>query len=371
MGYWAWRARAIVLASLACAQVAVADDPSLTRRTILPESEPIFASHDGQMIERLEIRSRGTEPGIVIRGLRDVVVRDVLVHHTLGPGILADDADGLVIQNVRIVNDAAPPAGPHIGENATNRSNILIRSSDDVQIERVALERGSSGIYLLDSHRARLRKIEGSDFRGPFPRGQLVQFDKCRAPELDGFSVVNPGSTSWSEDGINAYGSTDPVIRNGYIEGVNSPSGIGVLIENGEGGSGGLVENVDVRFWANGAFMAAEASKGVTFRNIGAFDGLAPAAVSTSAGLPGADGQPLPTLEAWAGINYRGPPTSGQEAFLVFGASGRITFEDVRYLNPARAGRLFWSDVPEVAFEAKPTRTLLSGPLRLSFDWER
>jgi hypothetical protein len=205
------------------------------------------------------------------------------------------------------------------------------------------LEKGSSGIYILQSNHARLSDIRGVDFRGPSPRGQFVQFDQCVDPVLDTFTVQNPGQTAWTEDVVSSYGSTDPIIRNGYIEGVNSPTGMGVMIENGNGGHGGLIENVDVRFWVNGAFGAADGSRDVTFRNVRALDGLAIGSVSDNANRVGADGAPIPTLEQWAGDNWRGGPTSGQEAFLVFNAAtASIVFDHAGFANLPRAGRIAW-----------------------------
>lgn len=334
---------------------------------VLTEAMALKATYSGQVIENLWVEASGTGPAIDVSNFDGVVIRNVVVFHMNGPGILIANAANVTIDNVRVINRAAPDRGPHAGERPDNRVNIVGLETDNLQIKNTYLEKGSSGIYLLDSRNPVLSRIQGFDFRGPLPRGQLVQFDKCINPVLDTFSVVNPGSTAWTEDVINAYGSIDPIIRNGYIEGVNSPTGHGVLIENGAGGSGGLVENVDVRYWVNGAFMAATDSRNVTFRNVRAFDGLALASVSDSAGKSGSDGMPVPTLEQWAGENFRGPPSSGQEAFFSYNAArpGSIAFERAGYSLLARANRVAWDVSLMTVYDFYPTSENPRPPFKL------
>ena len=103
------------------------------------------------------------------------------------------------------------------------------------------LRNGSAGIYALSSHRIKASFIEGYEFRGPFPRGQVVQFNQCTDPLLEDFSCENSGHVAWTEDNVNCYGCVNPIVRRGFIRGNNSPSGQGVMIENTVGGSGGAV----------------------------------------------------------------------------------------------------------------------------------
>lgn len=310
----------------------------------LERSGPVRAQYNGQIIESLWIETVGLGPAVDVTDFDGVVIRNLVVRHSGGPGIRVAGSANVLIENVRVINVAAPVRGPNTGYQAENRVNILGYKASNLRVTKAYLEKGASGIYLLETDRAILTQIQGFDFRGPFPRGQLVQFDKCFSPVLDTFSVVNPGSTAWTEDAVNSFGSIDPVIRNGYIEGVNSPSGVGVLIENDVGGSGGLVENVDVRLWVNGAFSAASKSRNVTFRNVRAYDGLATADISDSAGKRAFDGSLLPTLEQWAGANFRGMPLSGQEAFFAYKASSPATvnFERAGYYNLPRLHRIAW-----------------------------
>lgn len=127
-----------------------------------------------------------------------------------------------------------------------------------------SLTGGSSGVYLVGCPNASIRFVEGHDFRGPFPRGQLVQFDDSGGGILDDFSVVNPRDTSWPEDNVNVYRSLDVEIRRGLVDGNNSPSGVGVIFDGDL--ATGIVEDVDAVRMGNGCFSDYAGSDGVIFR---------------------------------------------------------------------------------------------------------
>jgi hypothetical protein len=116
---------------------------------------------------------------------------------------------------------------------------------------------------VLESPESHLSFIEGHDFRGPFPRGQVVQWDKSSKGVLEDFSVINP-PTSWPEDNVNIYQSVDMTIRRGHIDGNNSPSGVGVIFDGNL--AKGVVEDVDAIRMGNGCFSDYAGSDGVIFR---------------------------------------------------------------------------------------------------------
>ncbi|MGI9501933.1 MAG: hypothetical protein ACR2RE_02605, partial [Geminicoccaceae bacterium] len=225
-------------------------------------------------------------------------------------------------------------------------------------------------VYAHRCSRLQIGMLEGYDFRGPFPRGQLVQFDKCQKVLLEDFSCENSGATSWTEDNINCFGCVDPVVRRGFIHGNNSPSGVGVLIENGEGGQGGLVQDVDVVYWANGAFSATEGAKGVVFERCRARDGLGPEANSTSFGKTDYLGRPIPSLQSWLGNLDRGQPMSGQEAFFAFKVGKPdIVFRDCSYANLPKAPLLAWDQDQMAVAEFREVDFTPRGRLSLVFPW--
>lgn len=199
-------------------------------------------------------------PAIVVEGFANVVIRDVWIEHAGGPGIQLSGADDAVIDHVAIEHTGAPPSG----ENPTDELiNLSCYDSARLQATELRLVRGSSGAYLLECPDATLSRIEGHDFRGPFPRGQLVQLDKSDNAIIEDFSVVNPPE-SWPEDNVNVYQSTGVQIRRGLVDGNNSPSGVGVIFDGDL--ALGVVEDVDAIRMGNGCFSDYAGSDGVVFR---------------------------------------------------------------------------------------------------------
>ncbi|MBI2389929.1 MAG: right-handed parallel beta-helix repeat-containing protein [Deltaproteobacteria bacterium] len=233
----------------------------------LVDSGPIIATADGQVIEDLHIVATGV-PGIKVDGKKNVVIRNVWIEHEGAAGIALVNADALRIEGVFVDHTGAPPSGKN---DSAERNNIDCHGSSNVVVRGARLRRGSSGIYLNLCADSQLTQIEGYDFRGPFPRGQLVQFNASHDGVLDGFSVVN-GHTSWPEDNVNVYKSFRVVVRNGFIDGNNAPSGVGVIFD-GDTGSG-TVEDVDAIHMGNGCFSNFAGADGNTFRRVRCRDNI-------------------------------------------------------------------------------------------------
>jgi hypothetical protein len=225
----------------------------------LQDSGPITVTADGQVIEGLHVVSTDG-PAIVVEGFANVVIRDVWIEHAGGPGIDLAGADDIVIERVAIEHTGAPPSGENPSDELINLSCY---GSARMQVTDVRMVRGSTGAYVLECPDATLSRIEGHDFRGPFPRGQLAQFDKSDGAVLEDFSVINPPE-SWPEDNVNIYQSVDVTIRRGLIDGNNSPSGVGVIFDGDL--ALGLVEDVDAVRMGNGCFSDYAGSDGVVFR---------------------------------------------------------------------------------------------------------
>ena len=109
---------------------------------------------------------------------------------------------------------------------------------------------GSSDIRLLESPGATMSNIEGYNFRGPFPRGQFVQFDKSHNSVLTSFYVYSDPAGSHVEDKVSVYNSENVKISRGLIDGNNSPSGVGIMREGDSGG--GKVRESMLCVWAMG-----------------------------------------------------------------------------------------------------------------------
>ena len=237
----------------------------------------------------------------------------------------------------------------------------------DLRVDRVRLRDCSTGVYAEQCNNVWCSNLEGYNFRGPFPRGQLAQYNKCQNGLLEDFSVINQGSIAWTEDNINMYGCTDPHIRRGFISGNNSPSGVGVLIENSAGGSGGLIEDVDVVYWSNGAFSAATDADHVVFRGCRARDGL-DVSSNASEGKPDYQGKTIPNLKAWEGGIYRGAPSSGSEAFLAYQATRTIEYHTSKYYT-LPAG-VCWDRSLMTVAEFSQENFMPRAPIKLVFAWE-
>lgn len=223
----------------------------------LEESGPVTSSAVGQTIENLHITST-TGDGLAIEH-DNVTVRNVWVEHEGGRGIYIK-ADGVSLKDIHVSYTGAPESG----ENSTSaHTNIECYQGANLDVERARLDQGSSGIYLQSCADSHLQWIEGHDFRGPFPRGQVVQWNASDRGVLEDFSVVNPPG-SWPEDNVNVYKSYDAVIRRGLIDGNNAPNGVGVIFDGGD--STGLVEDVDAVRMGNGCFSGYAGGEDVTFR---------------------------------------------------------------------------------------------------------
>ncbi len=280
---------------------------------IYTPSGPVTVTHDNQVISALDITSTDG-PGITVSGFSGVVIDHVTIHHNGGPGIAVASAPGLTIRNADIVFDGAPAAGanPSAGDN-----NIDCLSSPGLTVRNVRLTRGSSGIYLNRCSGSTLSFVEGHDQRGPFPRGQLVQWDNADHGTLSNFSDENSLAYSWTEDNVNVYQSQYVTIRNGLVDTNNSPSGDGVIADNLSGHV--LVQNVDAVHQSNGCFgIYGGGEHDVTFQHTRCAD--------TVCTLP------------------RGAPLSGSLAWAVDPAAiaGDLNIESSRYENLCNPSNIVW-----------------------------
>lgn len=224
----------------------------------LTDSGPVKATADNQVIEGLRITST-SGPAIDIDGHNGVVVRNVEIFHSGGVGIHVANSDDVVLDHVSIEHTGAPVMGAN---SSADLLNISCYQSARLTVTGARLTRGSSGIYLQSCPDSKLSFIEGHDFRGPFPRGQIVQWNASDSGLLEDFSVENPPE-SWPEDNVNVYKSLNALIRRGLVDGNNSPSGVGVIFDGDT--STGRVEDVDAIRMGNGCFSNYAGADGNVF----------------------------------------------------------------------------------------------------------
>jgi hypothetical protein len=216
------------------------------------------------VIENVRIEVTG-RPAIVVDGLSNVTIRNIEILHEGADGVQAFHTDNLLIDNVNIVH-----TGSRSPNHSVDQNNIFVYSSNRLVVRNARLTGGSAGIYVLESPGAHLSFLEGHNFRGPNPRGQLAQFSQSPRGLLEDFSVINIVGVAKPEDVVSVYQSSGTVVRRGLVDGNDSTHGVGVNIEFSEDC---LIEDVDAIHQSNGAF-GAHYSSNITFRRTRAKDNI-------------------------------------------------------------------------------------------------
>ena len=322
------------------------DSPPSGSCQTLTSSGPVTASANGQVIQNLRITSTAGN-AVTVNGHSNVTLKNLKIRHAGGRGIYFVNAPGLRIENVEIEYTAAPAAGANPSYDVNNIEGV---NSSGVVITRAKLARGSTGIYLVNSNGSRLSFIEGHDFRGPFPRGQVVQWNSSDDGRLEDFSVESPLATSWTEDNVNAYDSVGITIERGLIDGNNSPSGCGVIGDRGAANM--LVEDVDALRQGTGCFCAYNggppAVHDVTYNRVRCRD------------------------THCTGVQGRAAPSSGGLVFAVAPDSYAIHMTSSHYYNHCSTSNVVWdaSRVSPLQLTKLTAPFTPRAPIRLNQCWQ-
>jgi len=296
---------------------------------------PIKSTAAGQVIENQDI---WVDSGNAVTITHDnVILKNCRIHHKGGDGVHITNAKNVQILNCEIVN-SDPPVGLK-AETSENIRNVYAYNSSGLKVQNVTLRDGSTGVYLDKSPGAVIDHIDGYNFHGPFPRGQLVQFGNSPDGKLTNFYVHNDLKNSWTEDNINVYHSKNVLIENGVVDGNNSPSGVGVLFEGAS--DGGIVRNVDVIHQSNGGFSSY--SNNVDFIDVRVFDGY-----NTDIG--------------------RGKAMSNGLSFAIDPGTSGVSYDDATYTRPANAGNIAW-DVSKAEFVDIKEDKAASPMAHVTNDW--
>jgi len=303
----------------------------------LTDSGPVEATQDGQIIENLRITS-SSGTALKVAGRSNVIIRNVEVRHAGGTGIDVSDSPNTTIESVSVEHTGAPASGAN---SDSNLNNIACYASPGITIKNTRVTRGSSGVYLHLCQDSVLQFLEGHDFRGPFPRGQLVQWNESHNGLLEDFSVENP-TGSWPEDNVNVYKSTGLTIRRGLVDGNNCPSGVGVIFDGDT--STGLVEDVDAIRMGNGCFSNYAGAEGNVFRRTRCRENICE---DQGRGKPGSNAL------MWAGK----PGLS------------KLRIEQSEYFASCN-GNLLWPQESFEVAELEQKDFTLRLPIRVQFCWE-
>ncbi len=238
----------------------------------LTRHDGTIVAKEGDVIRNLDIYV-DSGPGIDIDNVNNVTVENVRIHINgnggteEGAGIRIMRGNNVDIQNVEVFNEGAPETG---AERTPDHYGISAFEAEALSVTNATFHDTSTGVLVQYSPGATLEGIEGYDMRGPFPRGQLVQFGESPDSSLNNFYVHNDPKVAWTEDNISVYYSDNVTVSNGVIDGNNSPSGQGVIFE---GSNNGTARNIDTIHMGNGAF--ADYGQNNTFDSTRSFDNIA------------------------------------------------------------------------------------------------
>jgi hypothetical protein len=153
-----------------------------------------------------------------------------------GPCIQGDN-----VSNVRIYNNKIGPCGP-----SANDAGIVLSNAHDIMVDHNSFDDVAGGLFVVDStNNIVFDHNYATRIRGPFPRGQIIQFDKvigsgnkitCNVSDQ-----TAPGYKAGTEDHINTWLSsgtaTSPLLiqYNKLRGGGPSTSGGGILAGDGGG----------------------------------------------------------------------------------------------------------------------------------------
>jgi len=229
----------------------------------LDASGPVSFSANGQIIENLEITSTSGN-AVTCNSFNDCTLKNCKVLHEEGRGVAVRSASlRFTMTDVDVVHTNAPASGPHTTLTNNDHLNVLVDGgSHDFTGTRIRIKGGSTGIYVVNSDNPVISFLEGHDVRGPFARGQLVQFNTCDTVLLQDFSYDGVNGTHNPEDNVNATGcATSIIIRRGVVDFNDAPSGAGIQVEGCTGTI--LVEDVDALHQMNTCLSITNTNNGV------------------------------------------------------------------------------------------------------------
>lgn len=311
---------------------------------------------DNEIINDIDLWAVDTY-GINVNGHENVRIRRARIYHKGGVGdygVYGFDTNGLEIEDLEYVRMEAPKGQV---PNPFSNSGLHIESSSGVVITRYRTKYASIGAYIATCENPQLSFIEGYNMKGPFPRGQLIQFNQCTGGGLiENFSCINDRLLSYPEDNINIFDSDGVTIRLGLLDGNNAPTGVGIMFENCDGG---LVEDVDAVRMGNGSF-AAYPSNNIVFRRCRARDMIITAQGrddhnnETDEKVP--DG--IPDLPLSGGLCFAGEP-SGIDNII----------DDCRVFNLGGAANM-WSPDAFLTVDITAEDFTPRSPIKLVMPWE-
>ncbi len=303
-----------------------------TQNGLTTSTKPITSTTPGEVIQNLYLDVTGDQPAINITS-DNVTIKNVHIKTTTGDGIDVF-GDNATISNVEV--DATTPTD-NGGMDGEGSDGVYAYGVSGLKVDHATFRNTGSGVATGQSPGTVLSNIEGYNMQGPFPGGQLVQFGESDGSSLTNFYVDNDPKISHPEDDISVYNSRNVTISRGVLDGDNSPSGVGVMVEGTSDGT--KVGSVDAVHMGDGAFSSY--SNNVSFTDVRSFNNIA-----TDQG--------------------RGKPLSGG---LIFYAPGSgISFSRASYTNPGQPGNIVSGNPVTKDISENKTATPM-GHISNAFPW--
>ena len=165
---------------------------------------------------------------LVFEGLNDTTIADVVISNTTRPCLKLSNCSNVTIKNCTLTNSADVA--------------IFLYRCRNISVENCDISNVSTGVYALESQGIKIINNTVRNVKGPFPRGQMVQFDDVNGMgnRVTNNRCENILGESFAEDAISMYKSSgtpsDPIIISGNLIKGGGPSITGGGIMLGDNG---------------------------------------------------------------------------------------------------------------------------------------
>jgi parallel beta-helix repeat protein len=196
---------------------------------------------------------------LAFEGLDDTTITDIVVGNTTRPCLKFSNCSNVTIKKCTLINSADVA--------------IFLYRCRNISIKNCYISNVSTGVYVLESQGIKIISNTVRNVKGPFPRGQMVQFDDVSGP---GNRVLNNRSEniigqSFAEDAISMYKSrgtpTDPILISGNFINGGGPSSTGGGIMLGDNGGEYIVATNNILINPGQYGMAISGGKHIQITN--------------------------------------------------------------------------------------------------------
>jgi len=181
---------------------------------------------------------KDTSTSLAFNNLHDTTISGIVINNTKHPGLSFSNCRNVIIKKCTLTNSA------DVG--------FFLYRCRNVSIINCYIANVSTGVYALESQGIKIIGNSVKNVLGPFPRGQMVQFDDVTG---SGNRVLNNRSEniigqSYPEDAISMYKSkgtrADPILISGNLIKGGGPSITGGGIMLGDNGGEYIVARNNV-----------------------------------------------------------------------------------------------------------------------------